>query len=187
MKYLYLNKQIAMDGEDDSMSVIAMIESIQKMINEGEKNVTIFINSPGGEAAATFILIEFINSIKDKIDIHLVAVNSIASAGVILLFESDVKSKTVVSCRATIHLGDIGVSLKENRVKFTSSSALSEVYDEFCESTIAMYKAWGFSKEEMKHIKAGYDCTINAGRLRELVNGFKPKGVFCTLMNKSNF
>lgn len=134
-------------------------ESVQELIDilSLHEKIDLFFSTEGGEIVETKILLHYLNSRKDDIDIYLTDI--IMSAGAFLL--TDYQGKIIITdsldC-VLFHKTDRQVYTR--RQQFISIPTLLEQLDEDNEEMAKKFLKLGLTKSEIKDYKEGKDVVL---------------------------
>lgn len=134
-------------------------ESVQELIDilAQHEKIDLFFTTEGGEIAEVKVLIHYLNSRKDDIDIYLTDI--IMSAGTFLL--TDYEGKIILTDNLDcilFHKTDRQVYTR--RQQFISIPTLLEQLDDYNDMMAQKYLKLGLTKSEIKEYKEGKDVVL---------------------------
>lgn len=170
--------------EDETISrLINDIESIRQI--GGYSEIDLYFTSDGGSADSLFVLVDYLNNLKD-ITINFIVTGIVASAGfyILLLIENDdINIIFNKHCSGLIHLGDSYMSYRgqltseESRYNWDKFRAESlEKLNEYFKNEIL--PNLNLSKKDLKHIESGKDLMLHADELEKIVKEYHERKYF---------
>ena len=156
MKYFYFN-----DLFEENKTTKDFID----FINENQDELTIFLNSGGGNSNIKQVLLDILNENKERI--MLKASYFIGSNAFRLFFEFEGKKKIMDATYGMFHLTIMEVATLENNETVESDKMTKENMLNFYFETIKFCERIGMTEEEIQKIKEGKDVYFNNKRLRE--------------------
>lgn len=121
------DKRIIVISTDINSNMAANVMSqMLAMDNENHKPIKLYINSPGGEVAAGFQIIDTMNSIKSPV--HTINTASCASMGAVIL-SSGAKRMSLPHARVMIHQVSAGTegNIQDMRAAFQETERVNKV------------------------------------------------------------
>lgn len=164
---------INIDGEINSELVDTIVDVYNKL--EEEEKLTILLRSNGGENDATSAILHVIHEHASATNI--VGYGGLLSNGFRLFFEAKCSKQVLHDTHGMFHLTrNAGIIIYEGGVTRNAE------YDEFKRKTMNSFyylekidKYVGFTRAEIKSIKANEDCFFNEDRLNEMIEYNKKK------------
>lgn len=158
MKYYYFHHEIKPETTEK------FLEFIQS--NDGE--ITVFLNSPGGDDFDTFLLEKILNDNKDRIT--LIANGMIYSNAFRLFFKVNCKREIYPYTVGMFHQSGANRRICENgKLNYNEDMATQEAFKRKYKDSLKFCEKLGFTKAEMKKFKANDDVFFQEDRLREFL------------------
>lgn len=143
-------------------TVRQMIEFVQD--NEGE--LTIGINSSGGDVSAAAFLLDCLNANKDRITI--IAVTAVFSAAFSLFYRFNGKKKITTGCRGMFHYSTQPITMAANGRPdgWYDENALDVLKSD--RAGLDEFAGLFMTPSELKKFRKNWDVYFNTQRMREI-------------------
>ena len=146
---------------------IESVESLLSFINSTEDNITILVDTQGGENTLTEYLLIFLNENKDRIT--LMAGNEITSNGFWLFYKFQGKKIISPSTFSLIHEAWQEFPTYALKDKKSSQYESFKELKEINKNSLKILKQF-LNKKEVKWYKKGFDVYLNSKRLNKIFN-----------------
>jgi len=163
---------VVFDGEISYESVgnlVALLDDVKRSISEDEM-VTLYFSSNGGEASASMVFIDYLESLSNEVNLEIVGNGILMSAGFDIFYMTKCQNKRILKGTiGMIHESTTGVSsraIKQNgsmdRFRIDEEKKANREINNW-------YKKLGITEDELKIIKNGDDLFLGNARLKQLL------------------
>lgn len=147
------------------------VEPLIAFLNNNEGEVTIGLNSVGGEMGLSRLVLKMLNDNKERVT--LMAVETIESAAFNIFRDFRGKKLLSFGCRGMLHHAYCKVFISGNgKITFKSGRAISSVLKSDWKETHKKSKGW-LTKKEVKLLNKDKDVNFDFERMKELFPGVK--------------
>lgn len=151
------------------------VESVQKILdflgNCDKDKINIYLSSPGGDVNLSNALTDYINTLvnEEGIEINIICIGEISSAGLVLLMNTDCNVKLEKSAYGVFHIATRRFDYREQKSLFDGAEFKKKALETYNEYLLGLLKKYKIDEDKIEKIKQGKDAYLSRKEIQNIL------------------